>query len=421
MHRTLAFFVRVLNNMGSNKRDQEQQLLEIIARSKRNEASAQDLQKLDQWYNSFEEAPLYTDGMSADEEEKAMKMLLNRIHHVIDPEVKPVIGYQSWFTYKWVAVAALILLISGMALRFYLDAAQPDLDQSISTVNNILPGTNAATLTLADGRKIKLSESANGNLAKEAGVVIVKTTDGKLVYEVQNAAAETDQINTIATTIGETYQVRFSDGTAVWLNAASSLKFPAKFSKRSSRVVELNGEAYFEVSKDKAHPFIVKSKDQEVTVLGTHFNINSYADENNTKTTLLEGSVRVTNRAIMQGGDPGLRRDERKGNAEVLLKPGQQSLLDHTSIKVAEVQTDDVISWKNGNFMFNNEPMDVVMRKLSRWYPIDVKYSDPSVRNIKFFGTVSRFANVAAVLEMIALTKEVKFEVKGKEITVIRN
>lgn len=407
--------------MGSNQDNNEQHILDVMERSRRNEASAKDLQELDQWYNSFDQSPLYTDGMSVNEEEEAMQMLLNRIHGVIDPEVKSIIRYRPWFATKWaIAVAASVLLISGIAVFFYTRTDQTALSNSVSSAGNILPGTNAATLTLADGKKIKLSESANGRLAKEAGVLIVKTADGKLVYQVQNSTAEMDQVNTIATAIGETYQVRFSDGTAVWLNAASSLKFPAKFSKLSSRIVELKGEAYFEVAKDKAHPFVVKSRAQEVKVLGTHFNINSYADENNTKTTLLEGSVRVTNKALMQGGDPGLRRDEGKGNAEVLLKPGQQSLLSPTSIKVAEVQTDDVIAWKNGKFMFNNESMESVMRKLSRWYNIEVKYSDPAVKQIKFFGTVSRFARVSEVLEMIELTKEVRFEVKGKEITVLR-
>lgn len=398
--------------MGNNKDNKEQHILDIIERSNRNEASAKDLQELDEWYNSFQGAPMYTDGMTVNEEEEAMQMLLNRIHKVIEPDIKPTVRYKPWFAGKWaVAVAASILLISGVALYFYMHSDQVDLDNSISNASNILPGTNSATLTLADGKKIKLSESANGNLAKEAGVLIVKTADGKLVYQVQNSAAETEQINTISTAIGETYQVRFSDGTAVWLNAASSLKFPAKFSKLSSRVVELNGEAYFEVAKDKAHPFIVKSRDQELRVLGTHFNINSYADERSVTTTLLEGAVQVS------------LSNRLAGNADlknVQLKPGQQSVLSGTSITVAQVQTDNVVAWKNGNFMFNNESMEVVMRKLSRWYNIDVKYAEPTVRQIRFFGTISRFSNVSKVLEMIALTNEVKFEVKGKEITILR-
>ncbi|TCC90998.1 FecR family protein [Pedobacter hiemivivus] len=399
--------------MGTNKGNNEQHILDVIERSRRNEASAQDLQELDQWYDSFQGSPLYTDGMSVNEEEEAMQMLLNRIHEVIEPELKPILRYRPWYARKWVvAVAASMLLISGMAVLFYLRTDQTDFSNSISSASNILPGTNSATLTLANGKKIKLSESANGDLAKEAGVLIVKTADGKLVYQAQNSAAETGQVNTISTAIGETYQVRFSDGTAVWLNAASTLKFPAKFSKLSARIVELNGEAYFEVSKDKAHPFIVKSRDQQVKVLGTHFNINSYADEQNIATTLLEGAVQVSLSNPMKI-NTSLK--------SVLLKPGQQSLLSGTSLSIAQVQADDVIAWKNGNFMFNNESMEIVMRKLSRWYNIEVKYADPSVKQIKFFGTVSRFSNVAKVLEMIALTNEVKFEVKGKEITVLRN
>jgi transmembrane sensor len=403
-------FLFVYLMMGSNRYNNEQHILDVMERSRRNEASAQDLHDLDQWYNSFDQSPMYTDGMSLNEEEEAMQMLLSRIHHVIDPETKSIVRYRPWFATKWaIAAAASALLISGIAVFFYTRTDQPDLGNSISGAGRILPGTNAATLTLANGKKIKLSESANGDLAKEAGVLIVKTADGKLVYELQNSTVETDQINTIATATGETYQVRFSDGTAVWLNAASSLKFPAKFSKLSSRIVELNGEAYFEVARDKAHPFIVKSRNQEVKVLGTHFNINSYADEQNVATTLLEGAVQVS-----------LSKPIQAGLKNVLLKPGQQALLSPTSIRVTEVQTDDVVAWKNGNFMFNNESMESVMRKLSRWYNIEVKYPDPAVKQIKFFGTVSRFAQVSEVLEMIELTNEVKFQVKGKEITIVR-
>lgn len=404
-------FLFVYLMMGTNKDNKEQHILNVIERSRRNEASAQDLQELDQWYDSFQEAPLYTAGMSENEQEEAMQMLLNRIYDVIEPELKPIVRYRPWYISKW-AVAASLLLISAMAALFYFRSGQEDLSTAISSASSILPGTNSATLTLADGRKIKLSESANGDLAKESGVLIVKTADGKLVYQVQNSAAGTGQLNTISTAIGETYQVSFSDGTAVWLNAASTLKFPAKFPKLSSRVVELNGEAYFEVAKDKTHPFIVKSRDQQVKVLGTHFNINSYADEQNIATTLLEGSVQVSlsNTSTTNAS-----------SNSVLLKPGQQSILSGTSFSVAQVQTDDVIAWKNGNFMFNNESMEIVMRKLSRWYNIEVKYADPGLKQIKFFGTVSRYSNVAKVLEMIALTNEVKFEVKSKEITVRRN
>lgn len=399
--------------MGTNKDNNEQHILELIERSKRNEATEQDLQELDQWYSSFDQEPLYTDGMSSNEEKEAMQMLLDRIYEGIEPEIKPKIHYKSWHFYKsTISVAALILLISGIAVFFLLQKDKPRTSDTVSNVATILPGTNTATLTLADGRKIKLSAVGNGDLVKEAGVVITKTANGKLVYQVQNSITESNAIHTISTAIGETYQVQFSDGTAVWLNAASSLKFPAKFTKLSSRVVELNGEAYFEVSKDKSHPFIVKTRDQEVKVLGTHFNINSYTDESKVSTTLLEGVVQVS---LSSHGKP------RADLKNVILKPGQQSVLSNNVFKVAEVQTDDIIAWKNGYFMFNNESMESVMRKISRWYNIEVKYTDPSIKQIKFFGTVSRFIEVSKVLEMLELTREVQFEIKGKQVTVTRN
>lgn len=273
----------------------------------------------------------------------------------------------------------------------------------LADAKHISIGKNAAILTLADGRKIDLLKAENGRLTEESGVAIRKTAYGKLVYEVKEVSTRVNNekyLNTISTPKGGQYQVILPDETIVWLNAASSIRFPAGFTNLKQRKVQLSGEAYFEVAKDKQHPFIVETGQQEVEVLGTHFNLNAYGDEQNVKTTLLEGSVRVLS-----------------GKDLVVLKPGQQSLLHNHTLDVANADTEEAVAWKNGYFKFNSEPLPSIMRKLSRWYDVEVVY-EGKPGNDRFGGTISRYKNLADVLEMLESTKLVKFKVEGRKIIV---
>jgi ferric-dicitrate binding protein FerR (iron transport regulator) len=192
------------------------------------------------------------------------------------------------------------------------------------------------------------------------------------------------------------------DGSKVFLNAASSLTYPISFVALRERRVELKGEAYFEVAKDKNHPFIVKTQNQEIKVLGTHFNINSYADEPLTKTTLVEGSVLVKASGIQQ-----------------ILKPGSQAINGYDGLRIVEANMDEVLAWKNGYFMFDSESIESVMRKISRWYNIDVAFKG-NVSKDKFGGTVSRFANVSQVLRKLEYTNKVHFIIEEGRITVTK-
>lgn len=333
-------------------------------------------------------------------------------------ENKPPVSRPLWL--RMISAAA-ILVVIGVGAYFYKSTFISGDQSRMLTRQDIKPGKNTATLTLADGRKILLSDAVNGELAKEGGVSIQKTTDGKIIYTVTGKSADANaaiRMNTISTAAAEQYQVILPDGTSVWLNASSSLKYPAVFSGNERRV-ELMGEGYFEVAKvmkeqglrskdqragSKAQrvPFIVVSKGQQVEVLGTHFNINSYPDEKATKTTLLEGSVSVF-----------------AANISTVLKPGQQSILTNGKTRVIQVQTDDVIAWKNGYFMFNNESLEDIMRKVARWYNVEVDYKNVSNRKITFFGTVSRHSNISSVLRTLEETGEVKFEIDGRRVTVI--
>lgn len=310
----------------------------------------------------------------------------------------------------YLSAACIALIVTGIAAMLhnnYPNVNFKDLAAEF-VAHDIPPGGNKAILTLADGKTITLNEAANGELVKAEGIVIRKTGQGQLVYEVagNDAGAATDTYNTISTPKGGTYQVILPDGTKVWLNAASTLKFPTSFVALNERKVELSGEAYFEVTKDIRQPFKVLTTKQEVQVLGTHFNISSYADESIVKTTLLEGSVKVKNLLGVK-------------EANVILKPGQQAIVNEGEIKVTKADVDEVLAWKNGVFVFNDEPLESIMKKVSRWYDVEVVYEGVD-KNKLFGGSVSRFDNVSKVLRQLELTGGVHFKVEEGRIIAMK-
>lgn len=272
--------------------------------------------------------------------------------------------------------------------------------------NDIPPGKNAAILTLANGKTIALNDSKSGVIIKLSGITY---NDGTAI---EATGAESHKLSTISTPRGGQYNIELPDGTTVALNAASTLKFPASFTGLVNRTVELTGEGYFKVTKDKNHPFIVKSAGQQVEVLGTQFNINSYSDEPSVKTTLLEGSVRISQISTIQknGSDISVN----------VLKPGQQSQLnDAGKFIIAEINTKEAVAWKEGKFIFKDESLGSIMRKISRWYNVDVIYQDIDP-NEPFWGSISKFEKVSKVLEKLELTGGVHFKIEGKKIYVTR-
>lgn len=304
-----------------------------------------------------------------------------------------------------IAAAAAVLIVVGSGL-FYLQQRSPEHLTANVYKNDVAPGGNKAMLTLADGSKISLDEAANHQLATQSGTKITKTAAGQLVYATadQTQAAESS-LNTISTPRGGQYQVTLADGTKVWLNASSSLTYPSGFVNTKLRQVMLKGEAYFEVAKDKLHPFLVKTDRQTVKVLGTHFNISSYEDDQTTKTTLLEGLVSVN-------------RTDSDQEAKVI-HPGQQAVFNGNVIAVKEANTEEAMAWKNGYFRFNDEDIKSVMRKLSRWYNIDVHY-EGEVSQEGFTGKISRFKPISEVLNALESTKTIHFRVEGRRVTVIK-
>jgi transmembrane sensor len=293
------------------------------------------------------------------------------------------------------AAAAVAMMILGAGL-FYFNGKYGS-SQLVTFTKDIPAGRSGATLTLANGKKIHINTAAVGQLAEESGVRISKTADGKIIYTLLESNDGVLEYNTLETQNGEQTQVILPDQSLVFLNAASSLKYPSSFAKAKERIVELSGEAYFEVSKDKEHPFIVKSDGQQVKVLGTHFNISGYADEQVVRTTLLEGSVNVN------------------GN---LLKPGEQSVLSGGSISVSQADIEQAVAWKKGEFYFDQTPLEEVMRQVARWYNVKVIYQNEGVKDQTIGGTVTRYGSVSQILKAIASVGSVHFQITDQTILV---
>ncbi|RXF67447.1 FecR family protein [Arcticibacter tournemirensis] len=305
------------------------------------------------------------------------------------------------------SLAASFLLICAIGIVIYQSRrTNGTLKPHRTGKTEIGPGGNKAYLTLSNGKKISLTDAGNGAIAKQAGIVITKASDGRLIYSVNSTEPALKEIayNTIETPRGGQYEVRLPDGTTAWLNAASSLKYSLNFDEAGERRVELKGEGYFEVAKDKTRPFIVKTIHQEVKVLGTHFNIKAYSDEQNTSTTLLEGSVLVS--------EAGSGRSK-------LLRPGQQSdiLNNNGEIYVSNVNPSEVIAWKSGYFIFDNQDIASIMKVISRWYDVDAVYNGYN-KEERFGGTFSRSANLSEILKNLESLGKIDLKIKGRRVIV---
>lgn len=388
-----------MNSQIDNKR-----LQELAQKWKDGSITVAEQAEFNQWYDSFDDTSL--DEVSDQSVQQLKSRLYTNLLHRENIEViQPAKTFKLW---SRIAVAAAIVIIIPVGLYFYsqFDGKKDNEGANYAMHDDVKPGGNKATLTLADGTSIVLSDATNGKLAEQSGVSITKTKEGQLVYQFTDSKngskAVGAQFNTISTPKGGQYQINLPDGTSVWLNAASSLKFPVTFSSLKERKVELNGEAYFEVFKDKHKPFKVASASQEVEVLGTHFNINTYKNEATSKTTLLEGSVKL----------------HVENAADVTLKPGEQSVLKIGDVAIQKVNAEDVVAWKNGNFLFNDENLISIMKQLERWYDVRVDYS--TIPDTHYNGFISRNVNLSKVLRHLEVTGNLKFKIEGKVIKVYK-
>ncbi len=301
------------------------------------------------------------------------------------------------------AAAILILLTAG--IYYYQNSPEPVIVKTETPRfrNDVAPGNNKAILTLDDGSKIDLDDAKTGILASESNIDIKKTGTGQLEYTAGTQSVKTVKYNILSTPMGGEYQLVLPDGSKVWLNSGSTLRFPTAFIG-SERIVELKGEAYFDIAKNPKMPFLVRTNNaMDIKVLGTQFNVMAYDDEKNINTTLIEGSVEVL-----------------KGSGTTMLKPGQEAILNRGSgnIKVAQADLEQAIAWKNGYFIFYNENIESIMRKVSRWYNVDIVYHG-NLNNKDFVGTISRNKNVSELLKMLELTGAIHFSIDGRRITVM--
>jgi transmembrane sensor len=313
-----------------------------------------------------------------------------------------------------VVAAAVAIIVMGVYFFNAPHTTEPVAEDQYA--NDVAPGKVGATLTLSNGKKIRLGNAVNGEIAKQAGIKVTKTANGQLVYEIASTASGdnndpstsgANQSNTLTTAKGETYILILPDKSKVWMNAATSLTYSASLNERGIRRVRLSGEAYFKVAKDKAHPFVVESGTQQVEVLGTHFNVNAYADESAVKTTLLEGRVKVM--SFVTNSKP------------VILKPNQQSLVSGTNqVAVQDVDPEEAVAWRNGEFLFAGDDFRTIMRKIARWYDVDVIYQTNPPADFELGGVVSRLKNVSVVLKRMEETAGVHFRIEGRRIYVIK-
>lgn len=380
-------------------KDEIRQLAERIASGI---ATDEEVHLYNRIYNSFQSSTgewvedLYG---SREELEMVMKKNIWKRARIEKPFIR-----MKWI--RWVAAAAIIAVFSTASFIIFRNR---DTDTSTATLqtqkerfkNDVAPGQEGAILTLSNGKTIVLDNADNGSLAQQGSTEVIKK-NGQIVYANQGSSSEVFY-NTMTTPKGRQYSLVLADGSKVWLNAASSIHFPTAFVGKERRV-EISGEAYFEIAKNKSMPFIVSVNGAEIQVLGTHFNVMAYNDEDAVKTTLLEGSVKFAS-----------------GNNSSLLKPGQQvQLTKERQLKVvSDVDVDEVVAWKNGMFHFEYANLGTVTRQLSRWYDVDIVNQNENIKDL-FVVEMPRSSKLSDVLKVLELTANIKFEIEGKKIIVMK-
>jgi len=296
-----------------------------------------------------------------------------------------------------VAAAAVLILLIGGGYLLWTNGKKGQLATATKpAVKDIPPGRTGAILTLANGKQVVLDSAGNGVVANEGGSRAEKK-DGTLSYQNTNAALPA-VYNTMTTPRGRQYFLQLADGSKVWLNAESAIRFPTAFNGHERRV-EITGEAYFEVAKDPARKFMVTSNGVTTEVLGTHFNVNAYNDEEAVKVTLLEGAVKV-----------------RQGSNSNALKPGQQASIKNGITVDEHADTESALAWKNGQFRFNGVSIETIMRQAARWYDIDVVFEGKIAG--PFVADISRDVPISSMLHLLELTDRAHFIIEGKKVIV---
>lgn len=381
--------------------DKNAHIQSLIDKFERGMATGGEMQELETWFQSFEGIPNITDKLTREQQQKAKSTLFQRIDKDIDINLaKAPVPPQPKQVSLWakVMVAASVLIISTVGGYLLLNNNLQKEQSIANAITDFAPGSNKAILTLGNGKHITLNDAQNGELANQGNTTISKAEDGAVVYS-QNGKGQCEIRNTLSTPRGGEYRLVLADGTKAYLNAASSINYPASFTG-NFREVEITGEVYFEVAHDANKPFRVKTGTQMVEVLGTHFNINAHQKMGAIKTTLLEGSVAVKS----------------AGNAKIL-KPGQQAVFTGNTFGVSEVDIQEVTAWKDGFFDFTDADIQTVMQEFSRWYDLDIVFDGPQTKET-FTGRIPRSWSFSKVMKIMETFKSTHIRVEGRRIMV---
>ncbi|WP_222537904.1 FecR family protein [Pedobacter polysacchareus] len=378
----------------------------------------EEREQLLRWYRSPQNEIVEWPAAAGMEEEAVYQRIFSKIEQEIDqnhtpvhqliPDTTSLQPKKSNFNWQKIAVAAALILTSGIAVYFYQQHSSIPPIEQLTFKNEVKPGGNKAILKLADGSEVVLDAAANGRLAQRKDINFSNTKDGQLAYNKQKNTpsdnAEALKYNTVSTPKGGQYRIILPDGTKVWLNAASSIRFPTNFLP-GERKVTISGEVYFEVAKNKHQPFRVIADQQILEVLGTKFNINAYADQQQINTTLAEGSVKL---------------GRLKSSNYQVLKPGEQAqmkTIDENPAKISSADLEEVLAWKNDAFVFNNTPTQEVMKQMERWYNVELIYKG-AAPNLYFTGIIPRESNLSTFLRVLEGTGGVKFGIEQNKVII---
>lgn len=388
-------------------------ILELIQKYQEGSLTNDERTILDNWYQSFEEEVIdLSDSGLTHPRELSLRIRSRIASSIREESATDATAPVSFFKrYRIPAAAAVLLLVVLAGFYLYLSVSEPSTPVMVQKErpavppNDLAPGGNKAMLTLDDGSTIILDNTQIGLISEQGNAQVQKLDNGQVAYQLQGQQTGAKVFyNTISTPRGGEYQITLSDGTKVWLNAASSIRFPTIFIG-PKRAVEITGEAYFEVSHNEHLPFEVATRGTSIEVLGTSFNVNAYEDEQHVSTSLIEGSVRIITK---------------NGGAPQLLRPGQQARVNQTGklSVLNNMDVEEVLGWKNGLFVFKSNDLHSIMRQISRWYDIDIKYNGNV--DMRFTGQITRNDNVSKVFEKLELTGELRFRVENDHIIVSR-
>lgn len=382
----------------------KKEALRLLEKYLNGTASVEEKALIDKWYNAFDLAESIPEANSSGIKEELYRKIVSGLSSREASEAGTIVPIYRRMIFK--VAAAIFFVLLSVGAFFLLNNKESrhlaGIQKNQTLQNDIAPGGNKAILTLSNGSTIILDSIQNGLISQQGNSKVIKLDDGKLAYRKESSATATVQYNTISTPRGGQYQLELADGSHVWLNAASSITFPTSFTGKERSVV-ITGEAYFEVTHNEKMPFYVKVNNTVVQVLGTHFNINAYDDEGVSKTTLLQGSVKVS-----------------KGKESVLIQPGEQVQVSQLSDEMVIKKNVDlavVMAWKNGRFAFSDADIQTVMRQLARWYNFNIEFKG-EIKD-KFHIEMTRNTNLSNVFKILEGTGGVHFEIGQNKVIVM--